>query len=197
MVKAIKQYSDKAVYKIAQKLPRFNPNFITIVGVLPPIIFFWLLIAGRPGWALFALAATVLDSVDGAYARATGQETKFGAFLDSTLDRLSDAIIISAFGYTGLVPWEIIVPTIIASFLISYTRSAAANVTIDNKTMAIGPIERSQRLIIIFLGLLVSNMYPDIGWDNWSLLQITFAALFLLSLTTVLRRINLFRKLSQ
>lgn len=196
MLKKVKQFSDSAISKISQGLPRFNPNFITIAGVLPPVLFFWLVTHNYFGWALLALAGTALDSIDGGYARATGQETKFGAFLDSCLDRLTDAIMISAFGFAELISWELIIAIIICSFLISYIRSAGLFIAHDSKLLAVGPIERAQRLGLIFIGLGAYTMFPEIRWLELNLLQITFVVLFALSILTVFNRIDKVRQLS-
>lgn len=147
-------------------------------------------------WALLALVGTFLDSLDGAYARATNQETKFGAVLDASLDRFSDAIIISAFGFAGLISWTIVIAVLIASFLISYVRSSGTAVLMqDSKFLALGPIERTQRLAIIFIGLLLFILFPNIMIANISLLNLIFLILLAASIVTVLRRLNAVRSI--
>jgi archaetidylinositol phosphate synthase len=190
MVTKLKSFTDAVVLKIARKLPRFNPNFITIAGLVPPILFFWLLTHHYYDWALLALVGTLFDSLDGAYARATGQTTKFGAFLDSTLDRFSDAVIIAAFGFAGLISWELVTAILIASFLISYIRSAGMTVVGDSKILALGPIERAQRLAIVFLGLLLYWLFPTQMIFEIPLLHFIFILLLVGSAVTVWRRIN-------
>jgi len=189
MIKKFKSYTDNLVSKIAQILPRFNPNFITILGLVPPILFFWFLTHNYIGWALVALVGTLFDSLDGAYARATGQVTKFGAFLDSTLDRFSDAVIISAFGFAGLISWELVIATLIFSFLISYIRSSGTFVVGDSKILALGPIERAQRLGLVFLGLLLYWLWPESLILNITFLKLVFIILLVGSVVTVGRRI--------
>lgn len=188
MIKRLKSSTDAIVLKIARVLPRFNPNFITIAGVVPPILFFWLVTHNYLGWALVALAGTALDSIDGAYARATGQATKFGAVLDSTLDRFSDSVIISAFGFAGLISWPLVIATLIASFLISYIKAGAAANGQDAKLLALGPIERTQRLGMIFIGLLLNNLFPHEAFYSVPLLNLVFLILLAGSLLTVSRR---------
>jgi archaetidylinositol phosphate synthase len=194
MVKKLKSYTDGVVLKIARRLPRFNPNFITIAGLLPPILFFWLLAHNYFGWALLALMGTLLDSLDGAYARATGQTTKFGAFLDSVMDRLSDAIIISSFGFSGLVSWWLVIAILTSSFLISYIRSSGTTVVGDSKILALGPIERPQRLALIFVGLALSWLLPSAKLGGIPFLNLIFIFLLAASIVTVLQRIYIVYK---
>lgn len=174
--------------KIARVLPRFSPNFITILGLLPPVLFYWLVGQGRYGWALVALAATVLDSVDGAYARATGQVTKFGAVLDASLDRFSDALVISSFAFAEIVSWPMAIALVICSFLISYVKASAAANGIDTKHLSVGPIERQHRLAIIFVGLaLYAWALPNPNARQ--IIPLAFIILISLSLITILRRL--------
>lgn len=139
--------------------------------------------------ALLALLGTLLDGLDGIVARAQNKATAFGGFLDSTIDRLSDSLIIVAFSFGAIVQWEITVSLLIFSFLISYTRSRG-ELASDNKVLFdVGLIERPQRIIIIFFSLLLFILFPNIGIGGFNLLEICLTILTFLSAYTVLERI--------
>jgi len=130
----------------------------------------------------------LLDLVDGAYARATGQVTAFGGVLDSTLDRIADAVIIMAFACAGLVTWPLAIAVLVASYLISYVRAAGSNFVADKSALAVGPIERGERLVIILLGLLAHYILARRGMAM-DILTPVFLVLLALSVITIIRRL--------
>lgn len=188
MFKQLKTSSDELVGKIARQFPRFSPNFITILGVIPPLAFLWLLINHFYGWAIFALILTAIDSLDGAYARATNQVSAFGAVLDASLDRFSDAIIISAFSFAGLCSWPLAISLVIASFMISYIKASGGAHGLNEKSLGKGPIERVQRLVLVGIALLCYILMPYGRVGNLAVLNSIFVLLLLLSIVTILRR---------
>jgi CDP-diacylglycerol--glycerol-3-phosphate 3-phosphatidyltransferase len=126
--------------------------------------------------ALLLLGAGLCDILDGQVARRTGGETRFGAFFDSTLDRLSEAaVLIGILGFclrnlvalvfdpprvleqanAGLFPatWAVVGVTamlaLTGSFLVSYTRARAEGLGLDCK---VGWFERPERLTLLILG---------------------------------------------
>ena len=85
---------------IASALARYqvSPNVFTIVGMLAHFLLAWLIVQGHmvaAGIAIFFVAP--LDALDGALARKLGRKPGFGAFLDSTLDRLAEIILFGGF----------------------------------------------------------------------------------------------------
>jgi CDP-diacylglycerol--glycerol-3-phosphate 3-phosphatidyltransferase len=112
-----------------------RPNTLTWLSLVPALL------AGIAAAASMFLPAAILlllsgvfDLLDGALARSTGQETRFGALLDSTLDRLSDAavpaglaLIYAPHGVLVLVP----VLMIAGGFLVSYVRARAEGLGLD------------------------------------------------------------------
>ena len=133
-----------------------RPNLITTVGTLLVV---GSAVAFGLGWVrlggLLYLVSGVVDTLDGAVARANGQVTKFGAFFDSTLDRLGDgATFMGIAVYYLLVPpesvayreWAIIMSmaAIIASLLVSYARARAEGLGIDCK---VGLVQRAERIV--------------------------------------------------
>ena len=109
---------------------------------------------------LVALGASVFDMLDGRVARRRGRETKFGAFLDSTMDRYSDMLL-----YMGLLilyarldrtPHMVLVwVAAFGSFMTSYARARAESLIPDCK---VGFLERPERLVLLILGAVANRM---------------------------------------
>lgn len=190
MFKKLKPYVEFWAAKGMAALPRIHPNVITVLGLIPPILFYYFLSQGNVVWAIVSFCGIFLDLVDGIYARATGQTSAFGAFLDSTLDRISDAIFIAAFAAGGIISWSIAVGAIIASFLISYTRSRGELLLPNSTLVDQGPIERAERLGLLFIALLSHALLPTVQLGVYSLPELSFAVLIVLSVYTALRRIR-------
>ena len=98
----------------------------------------------------------IFDGVDGALARLTGKSTKFGAFFDSTLDRISEIVLyLGLFLNSNFFKWGnpvhqgIIIIVIFSSLMISYVRSRAEN--ISESDYDVGVFARSERLFVLFL----------------------------------------------
>src|SRR6185295_7486126 len=125
--------------------------------------------AGGKGWssphllrvgAVVALAAAIFDMLDGRVARLRGRETKFGAFLDSTMDRYSDMVL-----YMGLMilyarvdrtPQMVLVwVAAFGSFMTSYAR-ARAEILIPR--CSVGLLERPERIVLLVVGALANRM---------------------------------------
>lgn len=189
MLKLFKPYIEKIFAKIFSKFPQIPPNVITVIGILPPVLFYYFLSReGLAVWAIIAYCGVLFDLVDGIYARATNRVTAYGAFLDSTLDRLADAIFIAAFGAAGLVPWPLVIAVMISSFLISYARSRGESITNSSHPISQGPIERAERLGLIFIALIGQTIFPNFSVQTFNFAEIIFAILLLLSIVTVVRR---------
>lgn len=182
-------FNAKVVPAIASKLWRVSPNTLTLLGIIPPIIFF-IFMSYQAYW--FALATTpgfILDVLDGAVARKTGKFTAFGGFFDSTLDRMSDAFVIAGFGAAGLVPWPLIAVALVSSILISYARTRAESAANNSFKLNIGLIERQHRLgILIGLTFLAALDLP-FSYASKSLVEWGMWILVLLSIVTIIQRI--------
>ncbi|MHA1150317.1 MAG: CDP-alcohol phosphatidyltransferase family protein [Promethearchaeota archaeon] len=103
----------------------------------------------------FIFLAGAFDVFDGEVARRTGKEGPTGAFLDSNLDRISDAILILGLVYAGLVNylWGYVI--LFLCIMISYSRSRAENEGIQMR--GIGFLERAERILIIFGALILET----------------------------------------
>jgi len=151
---------DKAVRPIGLMLRRthLSPDHLTLIGVLVAIGAAFAIGAGQLylGFGLVILAA-IPDLLDGALAKASNQASQRGAFFDSVIDRLTDAIIFAgvAFYYVdGPHPREAMIPFGILAFslIISYERAKAESLGLEAKG---GIMERAERIILLELGLLV------------------------------------------
>ena len=129
-----------------------HPNTITIIGLLLQMgvgVVFGLGHTRVGGFLLLAVGP--VDALDGAMARALGQQSRFGAFLDSTLDRLSDAALILGItahylrqGQTVAVVLSLI--ALVAAMMVSYTRARAESLGFDCE---VGLLTRMERVVLI------------------------------------------------
>ena len=138
-----------------------SPNVVTVTGLILNIGVAWVLAQGhmRLGGLLAALVG-LLDALDGALARLTGQKSRFGAFLDSFVDRLCEAVL-----YLGLLIFYtrhgarqeimLIYAAIVGSLLISYARARAEGLGLECK---VGLLTRMERIAILSLALILNRM---------------------------------------
>src|SRR5579862_4764837 len=106
-----------------KNLSKVSPNTLTLLGSIPPILFFVFILYHWYILALIALIGNGFDMLDGMVARKYHKVTNFGGFLDSTMDRVADFLIITVFAFTGIVRWEIVAPFLLFAYLTSYVRS--------------------------------------------------------------------------
>ena len=129
-----------------------TPNMVTAFGFVANVVVGALAAAGylvAAGIALPLFGA--MDGLDGALARRTGKAGKFGAFLDSTLDRYSEAIVLFGLlvyaSQRGLQAEQLLVyVTVVGSLMVSYTRARAESLGVDCK---IGLLTRLERFVIM------------------------------------------------
>lgn len=152
---------------IVNFLARFHlsPDLLTVVGALSHILFAWLIATGQirlAGIAILIIAP--LDALDGALARRLGRKQGgFGAFLDSTLDRLAEIALFAGYiiYYLRANDEAMIAVAYIAltgSLMISYARSRAEALGVDCK---VGIMSRVERYIVIIVSLLLN--LPNYG----------------------------------
>ena len=190
MLSIIKPKTEKLLQPVAHLLRHVDPNLITLLGMIFPVLFF---IFVMKGWYLLALIAFVFNAVDlldGLVARANNKVTAFGGFLDSTVDRFADFVVIVAFGFAGLVNWYIVLTLVLFTYLISYIRSRTELAAKDSNLVAnVGIVERPERLITIFIGLAIYALWPNAEFIELNLASITFLVLIAGSAFTVAQRI--------
>ena len=176
---------------------RVTPNVLTTSGVslclaaavLVPfedrnaLLFYWL------AAALFVVGS-LLDILDGALARAGGKSTPFGAFLDSTTDRVGEGAMLAAialvFSRDGM-EWAVVlaVAAVVGSFLVSYTRAKAEALGLRGD---VGLGSRAERVVVITAGL----VFAPWGGLPWATLVLAATAW----LTVVQRILHVRKQLS-
>jgi CDP-diacylglycerol--glycerol-3-phosphate 3-phosphatidyltransferase len=173
---------------------RVTPSMLTAAGVSLCVVasvlvyfeyknewlFFW------AGSIVFALGS-ILDILDGALARAGGKATVFGAFLDSTLDRVGEAFMLGAisvafFRDANETAFLFTFSAMAGSFLVSYTRSKAEALGLKGD---VGIGSRAERVVLICLGLAVAPW----GGLQWAIYLLAASAWI-----TVAQRIWFVRK---
>ncbi len=144
---------------------RVTPNALTAAGVSlcgvasilvlfenrPEILFFWL-------GAVVFVVGSILDILDGALARAGGKTTPFGAFIDSTTDRVSEGFMLTAIAYVLArhdrdVFVAVAMAAVAGSFLVSYTRARAEALGLRGD---VGIGSRAERVVVITAGLVLA-----------------------------------------
>lgn len=141
-----------------------SPNVLTVIGFLLTLFVASVLATGNflLGGLLLIFAA-LFDTFDGALARYSNQVTVFGAFLDSTMDRYSEAVTLIAliFYYAGqpdgTVAIGLLACTMAGSLMVSYTRARAEAVGIECRE---GFFQRTERIVVLTFGLVTGWMMP-------------------------------------
>jgi CDP-diacylglycerol--glycerol-3-phosphate 3-phosphatidyltransferase len=160
---------------------RVTPNALTTTGVLlcgtasvlvlfegrNEILFYWLA-------AVVFVTGSLLDILDGALARAGGKTTPFGAFLDSTTDRVSEGFMLTAIAYILATQHRpvfvaVAMAAVAGSFLVSYTRAKAEAIGLRGD---VGIGSRAERVVVITAGLVLAPW----GVLPWSLVLLAATA---------------------
>ena len=138
-----------------------SPNLLTVMGFVFTGGVAYVLATGhlQIGGVLLVVAGT-FDALDGALARLAGRKSRFGAFLDSTMDRFSEAVV-----YLGLLVHYtqhggrqesfLIYAAIVGSLMVSYARARAEGLGIECKT---GILTRFERAAVLVIGLILNQM---------------------------------------
>jgi CDP-diacylglycerol--glycerol-3-phosphate 3-phosphatidyltransferase len=139
---------------------RLTPNAISLTGFAPNLAAAGLIV-GR----LFFLAGiafivgSLMDTLDGRYSRMSGKGTPFGAFLDSTLDRLEEGIVLIAIAAYFAARHDqpavaAVVAAVLGSLMVSYTRARAEALGVSGKA---GFANRPVRVVILSAGLVFAK----------------------------------------
>jgi CDP-diacylglycerol---glycerol-3-phosphate 3-phosphatidyltransferase len=173
---------------------RVTPNALTALGVgLAAVAAVLVYLEYRNEWLLFWMGAVVfvvgslLDVLDGALARQTGKGTPFGAFLDSTTDRISEGLVLGAIALVFMRDeneWAlgVTIAAIAGSFLVSYTRARAEALGLKGD---VGLGSRAERVVVITGGL----VFAPWGGLPWAIVVLTASAWI-----TVLQRVLAVRR---
>jgi CDP-diacylglycerol--glycerol-3-phosphate 3-phosphatidyltransferase len=212
-VKGWKEQARSVFHPIAEALAKrgVKPDHVTVAGLGLSILAGLLFSRGDFLSAAIMLALGGLcDMLDGDVARATGSSTKFGAFLDSTLDRIGEGALfagLAAYYFSraqggslwiqgdvdagarwgdpeGRTMAFLALATLILSFMVSYTRARAEGLGYECK---VGVMERPERMLLLLVGALLGQRFmPGI-----------LGLLFLLTLVTVGQRVYHVRRLTR
>jgi archaetidylinositol phosphate synthase len=159
MLQSLRPLLTKILNPIAQNL-NINPNIVTIISPFVAVIAAYgfanhmLILA-----TLAILFSGFLDVMDGAIARYHGRASKFGAFLDSTMDRFADGIIYVGIVFGGYCHWFVGILAIHSAITVSYVKARAES---QGAECNIGIAERAVRMIILMIGALVGYFIGDV-----------------------------------
>jgi CDP-diacylglycerol--glycerol-3-phosphate 3-phosphatidyltransferase len=171
---------------------RLTPNQISMTGFVLNVI------AAALVWqeefflgGVVFIVGSIMDTLDGGYSRMSGKGTPFGAFLDSTLDRIVEGIVLTAVAATftergDKVAVAAVVVAVMASLVVSYTRARAEALGVECK---VGIADRLVRVIILSAGL----VFADLG----ALEAAVYVLAALSSITVVQRILHVRRELAQ
>jgi CDP-diacylglycerol---glycerol-3-phosphate 3-phosphatidyltransferase len=168
---------------------RLTPNAISLTGLALNLV------AAALVWQRFYflggiafVVGSIMDTLDGRYSRMSGKGTPFGAFLDSTLDRIEEGIVLTAVaadfareGRSGAA--AAVVVAVLASLMVSYTRARAEALGVECK---LGIATRAVRVTILAVGLIFAR---GASLGDFSLLAPAVYVLAALSVLTVAQRI--------
>lgn len=160
--RALSNYVETPVALLMSRVG-LTPNLVTIIGLLIAGVAAYLISVGL-WWAggLVALFAGIFDMFDGALARNTGRASDFGALLDSTIDRVSEAVVllgVLVYYLTGDNDWGamLVYAALVGSIMVSYMRARSEGLGIECK---VGVMQRPERVALTGLGLIVAHWIP-------------------------------------
>ncbi|MCE5312253.1 MAG: CDP-alcohol phosphatidyltransferase family protein [Nitrospiraceae bacterium] len=180
-------FMDRYLAPAARNIP-VSPNALTIAGFLITALAAWVMLSNLFAAGLLIVAGGIFDMLDGAVARVTGRESVFGALLDSTLDRFSDALLLLAGAWIFVQAGSsagvfLSASALVFSFLVSYIRARAEGLLIQCRT---GLMERPERIAVMAVGCLVDQLF------------VAVAVISILSAVTAMQRLlHVWRTISQ
>jgi len=183
LVREIKPHFEKSIQPILTVLTRVhvNPNTMTLLGLVFVIVGSIFLYMRIHFWSFVFLAlGGFADALDGSLARKNGTKSEFGAFLDSLVDRFSDAspfIAISLSSEEDYLSFLSLL-ALVFSFGVSYAKARAESLGI---ALNVGTFERTERWLTLLAGILLN------------MIEISVLVIFLGSFITVLQRVFAFK----
>jgi CDP-diacylglycerol--glycerol-3-phosphate 3-phosphatidyltransferase len=150
----------RAVYRNRLIESRLTPNAISLTGLVLNVVAAVLI--WQEEFILGGIAfivGSVCDTLDGRYSRMSGKGTPFGAFLDSTLDRIEEGVVLTAIAVVfaddgDKLATAAVVVAVLASLLVSYTRARAEALGVECK---VGIANRAVRVVILSIGILLAD----------------------------------------
>jgi CDP-diacylglycerol--glycerol-3-phosphate 3-phosphatidyltransferase len=168
---------------------RLTPNAISLTGFalcVVAAVLVWQDLYFLGGLAF--VVGSVCDTLDGRYSRMSGKGSPFGAFLDSTLDRIEEGVVLTAVAFQFSARGDdaavaAVVVAVLASLMVSYTRARAEALGVECK---VGIADRAVRVVILSAGLILAK---GAGLFDIELLEPAVYVLAALSVITVVQRI--------
>jgi phosphatidylinositol phosphate synthase len=168
---------------------RLTPNGISMTGLVLNLAAAVLLLEEH--FVLGAIAfivGSIMDTLDGRYSRMSGKGTLFGAFLDSTLDRIEEGIVLAAVaGYFAAEGRDfaaaMCVVAVLGSLMVSYTRARAEALGVECK---VGLATRPVRVVLLSIGLIFAK---GAGIGDFELLAPAIYVVAALTIFTVFQRV--------
>jgi CDP-diacylglycerol--glycerol-3-phosphate 3-phosphatidyltransferase len=168
---------------------RLTPNAISLTGFALNLVAAgfilkeWFVLA-----AVAFIVGSIMDMLDGRYSRMSGKGTPFGAFLDSTLDRVEEGVVLAAvaayFAKRGDdLAVGAVVLSVVGSYMVSYTRARAEAIGVECK---VGVATRPVRVVILSAGLLFAE---GAGLSDFKLLEPAIYVMAGLTIFTTLQRV--------
>jgi len=190
MLLQIKKFSEKLLLPLGKKLVKIPANYFTLFGLISAIItFFGFIFNYLIIIIVFLFIIELFDQLDGVVARLQGP-TKWGGFLDSTLDRIGDFFLFIGVIIGGYTTFEIGIIVLIGAFLTSYTRAKIEALGIDN-LYGVGILERTDRVLILVIGSILQIWFTTSIW--WTMIILAIGT----NITALQRIIYAFRKFSK
>ncbi len=168
---------------------RLTPNAISLTGFAGNLVAAALVLDERFVLAGIAfIAGSVMDMFDGRYSRMSGKGTPFGAFLDSTLDRVEEGVVLAAVAayfakHSDDVAVGAVVLSVVGSYMVSYTRARAEALGVECK---VGVATRAVRVVILSIGLLFAT---GAGIGDFELLKPAIYVMAALTIFTTFQRV--------
>lgn len=154
-------FLDKPLTPLVKKIP-LNPNVLTVAGFVVTITAAFVLPYNIKLGGLLILVGGLFDMLDGIAARVNNRATRFGAFLDSLLDRYADAFLFLSVAWYLASKGEhtgafLSLGTLVGALLISYARARAEGL---GESCSTGIMERPERIILLILAALTGWFIP-------------------------------------
>ena len=184
---AAKEFRSQARDRLIQS--RLSPNAISMAGLVGNVIAAVLVVEGAFVWAGVAfILGSLMDTLDGRYSRMSGKGTLFGAFLDSTLDRIEEGLVLTAVAWYFADSGDSLaaaacVFTVLGSLMVSYTRARAEALGVKCE---VGLATRPVRVVILSIGLLFAE---GLWMGDFSLLAPAVYLRAILTTLTVFQRV--------
>jgi CDP-diacylglycerol---glycerol-3-phosphate 3-phosphatidyltransferase len=136
-----------------------SPNMLTVLSLAPSLVAAGFIQQGSFGWgALLLMLGALCDALDGTVARATGRTSRFGALLDSTVDRIVDALpLLALMVFYSHARWLAAIPalTLLAGFVVPYVRARSESLGAMLPQL---PMRRPERALMVTASLLLGAL---------------------------------------